>query len=439
MKPKVLVISRDSWNETNNSGNTLSNLFQDWDSDRIANLYCRDEIPNNTICTNYFKISESLLFKKLFRKIKFAGLRLQKKFDITTIISTDDLKNDQTEKNIYDFFRNNRWYIFLWVRELLWKAVNWKSKELKSFLDDFKPEIIYSPSYDSFYMHEILFFVKTYTNAKVVLFHNDDLVTYRHYSWSPFFWINRFVLRQYMNKSISIADKNYCIIDEQSKVYKSIYNIDFNLLYKTGNFFSIPDPIHQQYPLKIVYTGNINCGRIDSIIEIGNALQKINVGFAKAKLYLYTANSISKKLKEKLIVTGNIEIMGKVSYDEIPGILANSNILLHVESFQKQQMYITSLSFSTKIVDYLEAARPILAMGWEHAASVKLLKDNKIAVTVNKINTLDENLDYLINNLDNLNSLGIKAWQFGYDNYNKNRVLKNFEKDLYNLIVKFNK
>ena len=53
MKPNVLILSRDSWNDTNSSGNTMSNYFKNWDSKCIANIYCRDEIPDNKICVNF--------------------------------------------------------------------------------------------------------------------------------------------------------------------------------------------------------------------------------------------------------------------------------------------------------------------------------------------------------------------------------------------------
>ncbi|MBC8643940.1 hypothetical protein H9W95_07420 [Flavobacterium lindanitolerans] len=99
-QPKVLVISRDSRNDTNNSGNTLSNLFQNWDAENIANIYCRDEIPNNKICSDYFKISESLLLKKLLRKAPVAGIKVQRQ---EAALAISEVKDEQNEKKIYDF------------------------------------------------------------------------------------------------------------------------------------------------------------------------------------------------------------------------------------------------------------------------------------------------------------------------------------------------
>jgi len=125
-------------------------------------------------------------------------------------------------------------------------------------------------------MHDILKFVQKESGVKIVYFHCDDLVTYRQYSWSPLYWINRFVLRKHMDKSIRLAAKNYCIIDEQSRVYKKIYNLDFDILYKREILQISHQHILPNNPLKLVYTGNIIYGRIHSLFSIADALKAIN-------------------------------------------------------------------------------------------------------------------------------------------------------------------
>ena len=46
---KVLVISRNAWDDANSIGNTLSNLFAGIDDIEIANIYFRASKPNNNI------------------------------------------------------------------------------------------------------------------------------------------------------------------------------------------------------------------------------------------------------------------------------------------------------------------------------------------------------------------------------------------------------
>lgn len=435
MNPKVLIISRDSWNDTNNSGNTLSNLFQHWSKDEIATIYCREEIPNNSVCTQYFKISEGLLIKKILGKNKVAGVReIFEQNPNKATISIEAIQAEKSEKKIYDFFRNNRWHIFLWAREFLWALGLWKSKELKNFIQDFNPDIIYFPTCDSFYMHNLLYFVKKRTAAKLVSFHCDDLVTYRQYSWSPLYWINRYLLRKKMDKTITLSDKNYCIIDEQAKVYQDIYGINFDLLYKTGKFSVKPKTKQITSPLKMVYAGNVIYGRIDTIRNLAKAIKKINQQGLQIVFEIYTANPIETTIKKELEAIEGICLKGKVNYAQIPEILSSSDVLLHVESFEKQQMLATSLSFSTKLVDYFEAAKPILAIGWEKAASVKYLKENNLGFVASNDSELQEQLQKILDNKAMLSQFADNVWEFGRQNHNKEIVLSTFENQLQFLI-----
>lgn len=433
-KPRVLVLSRSAWDNTNNSGNTLSNLFKNWKKEDIANLYCRDELPDNQICTTYFKISESLLIQKLFGKIEVAGRRFDHK-EISGI-SISNQNEISFEKRIYNFFKANRWYVFLWLREFLWYIVNWKSKDLDEFVKSFQPEIIFAPSYDSFYMYKLLFHLKTISNAKIVVFHADDLVTYRQKSYSPFFWINRVILRNFITKLIINADKNYCIIDEQAEVYKHIYKKEFDLLYKSENFSHLPIYHSSGEILKMVYAGNIIYGRLESLIEISKVLKILNDPKKIIELDIYTANEIKEKDRLTLKNSDSVNFKGKVSFQKIPQILENADILLHVESFQKKQMYLTALSFSTKLIDYFKMGKPLFALGWEESASIKYLKKNDIGITCTSFKNLEKDLRALLSNTSNFKTMGENIWFFGEKNHNQDKVLSEFENDLRSLIRK---
>ena len=429
MKPKVLVISRSSWDDNNNSGNTLSNLFQKWDSESIANLYCRDGIPNNKICTKYFRISESLIVKKILGKTKIAGLRFIKEIDQYKSI-TEDLKSQEIENNFYNFFRNNRWHIFLWVRELLWKTNKWKSEELKNFMLDFKPDVIYSPAYDSLYMYDLVRYANKITKAKVVFFHCDDYASFRQYSFSPLFWINRLLLRSKIKQGVRLAAKNYCIVEEQCAVYKDIFNEDFKSLSKTGTFDAPIFKGELNYPIKIVYAGNLVYGRWQTLLKIAKALDKINQSGVKVILNIYTGNVLPKKTLKKFESLNSVNLMGKVSSTEIPEILSVADILLHVESFDYKEMLATSLSFSTKLVDYFMAGRCILALGWVKSGSIKYLKSKDAAIIINDLTHIETLLLDLINSANKILEYSTKAWDCGNTFHNKDKVLDDFENDL---------
>ena len=52
MQLKVLLVSRNAWD--NKAGNTCSNFFQEFKPDQLAQVFCRDELPDNELCENTF-------------------------------------------------------------------------------------------------------------------------------------------------------------------------------------------------------------------------------------------------------------------------------------------------------------------------------------------------------------------------------------------------
>lgn len=66
---KVLVVTYLPWSNDISVGNTLSNIFKGME-DRIefANIYFREDVPDNDIVERFFNISEKQLAKSIFAR-----------------------------------------------------------------------------------------------------------------------------------------------------------------------------------------------------------------------------------------------------------------------------------------------------------------------------------------------------------------------------------
>ena len=137
MGKRVLVCSIPCWN--NKTGfDTFSNLLDGYDTDKVANLYLREDVPDSPVCHNYFCISENSVIKSIFdRKIK-TGKRV---FDDKTIIQ-EKTKDIAVVANMYKNNAVKRNYLFLYAREILWMIGRWKTKEIDAVLDVFKPDVV---------------------------------------------------------------------------------------------------------------------------------------------------------------------------------------------------------------------------------------------------------------------------------------------------------
>lgn len=189
---RVLVLSNTPWSNDNSFGNTFSNLFEGINDIEIANIYCRYGVPQNAIVSRYYQITEKSLIKNLKDKKIPSGQ------EINIVTKSVDLK--ENEQKIFNTARTHRLQIFFWIRDFIWKIGRWKSRELKQFIDEFSPELIYLPLYYSNYLLDIGDFLVEYTGCKVIGHVSDDIYSLRQFSISPLFWIDRFIKRKKLKK-----------------------------------------------------------------------------------------------------------------------------------------------------------------------------------------------------------------------------------------------
>ena len=67
---------------------------------------------------------------------------------------------------------------------------------------------------------------------------------------------------------------------------------------------------------------------------------------------------------------------------EVTSIQLDANVLVHVESFDETNRLLTRFSLSTKIPQYLMAARCVLAVGPAEAASIRYVADSGSGIAV---------------------------------------------------------
>ena len=107
-------------------------------------------------------------------------------------------------------------------------------------------------------------------------------------------------------------------------------------------------------PIKLIYTGNITSGRWETLVKIGEALDKINKSYTKATLSIYTKNQLHGKIDKAFKEIKSIEFKGSIDANQVKEVQNRGDILVHVESMKLKEKLETRLSFSTKLVDWLD-------------------------------------------------------------------------------------
>jgi hypothetical protein len=407
-KLKILILSSTPWDISNSFGNTFENIFKGIENIEIANIFCKPGNPNTTIVSRFFQITEKKLIKNLFKKNIPSGTEIH-------LQQGDNLTN--TELSVINYARKNRSFIFFAIRDLIWNIGNWKSKELKSFIDSFAPDIIFLPIYFSSYLNDIAVFLKSYTDKPMVGYVSDDVYTLKQFSLSPFYWINRLYKRKKIKHTIDLCEILYVISDIQKQEYDKCFNKNCKLLWKGAHFITEPLTATKKDVIKLVYTGNLGSNRYKQLAKIGRIIEKINQNGKKAELDIYSLTPLSKKMKSQLNINNAINLMGAINSNEVKTVLQNADILVHVESFDLKNKLAVRHSFSTKIVDYFNVGKCILAIGPTDIASIDYLKKNDAALIAANNLELENILLKAINNQSIITEYEKKSWECGKKNH----------------------
>lgn len=390
---RLLAITRSCWDNNNNTGNTLTNLFKDFDNLEIFNLYLRNDMPRDSICQHFFQITENQLAKSILNKGECGRLVNIVNDEKATIQERNEAKLNSIVHRMPFFFP---WF----VRELLWGLGKWKSRALDDFLNEANPDIIFMPVFPCWYTSKILTYVHSVCKkSKIVLYHADDDYSLQQFSLSPLFWIYRMNQRKWIRRITSISSLNYCISEEQVEEYSKSLNTNCELLQKGIDIELIPADYTEKDDgiIDFVYTGNLVCGRWKTLVAIGDAIRKINNGQKKARLNIYSASVLTSKMEKEFHFDESVIWRGPVPASDVERIQSDSDVLVHVESLSKFESLEVRLSFSTKIVDYLMRKKCILAVGNKEVASIRYFIKNKNACVIDDNKALFEGIDRIVN------------------------------------------
>ena len=403
---RILVITLNAWNNANSTGNTISNLFSSLSlNDKIANIYCRNEAINNTICENYFKITENDIIKNLFGSNR-CGMVVKPHHGTQLSAGTNILANNKRG----DFLRRHRPTFLLLLRELIWYLHVWKNDNLDKFLKDFAPDVLYMHGHNNLYMHRLLDYCAKKTGAKIVLFWGDDM--YGRKSKAPLGYIYESFLRRRYRKSISQASLLFGGSLKLCDEYNEIFKKKFTPFFKECKYVRDDKNKPVRNSITIVYAGNLLFGREQMIVKLVESIAKVNDKKIKHQFILKVFSNTNPSEKSLAILNDktNCFFMGCKPYSEVCEEMDNSDMVLFIESFDKKNIQSTRLSFSTKIIDCMQSAAGILAIGPEEIASIDYLMRNKLGYIITDISKIEERLSYLA--------------EFPYiiKEYNKNKV-----------------
>lgn len=408
---KVLVITRGSWSRNNNIGNTVENLFSLLPNYDFFNLALKDGNVDSDVCKRFFSISEKDMCSHILSKNVCREVFAKK----------NDFLVDE-KKSIYNY-ANTKYSsnFFKIIREIIWKIGRWKNDALNRYLDEIKPDVVFMPVFNCLFPYDVLKYVINRTNAKVILFHADDNISIPKDSNSHVFKWYRKVLR---NKIMDVARNatNVAISELMANEYSSICNKSFDIIYKSckniaahSASFTGDNCFENAH---FLYTGNVGVGRWESLILLGKELMK----YKNSELSIYTANTLSKKMLLELNEIPSIKLHKPVSNNEVFKLQRNADFLVFVESFDEGNADMVKYSFSTKITDYLECGKCIIALGNDKVSAIQYFLKNHAAIVINKPTKIGDTLHDFSDQPQQLTEIAASALLCARNNHSAEKI-----------------
>lgn len=430
---RILVLSNEVWNDKINGNNVISNWFEGMDAE-FANIYASPDAPDNKCCSNYFQITDSMMAKSIITRIK-AGKRIHYNENSLEAYSLEAYSLAEAEpKKLYTFLKSISGSFLRFVREIIWLLGKYDIVQMQQFIEKFKPDIIFSERMASCKMLRLEKIVTELCHAPIVAFTGDDEYSLKQFQISPFFWINRFMVRRRLRQMVKQYQIYYTLSMEQKEEYEKIFGCKCKILHKCGEFSNGYSSTIIHSPIRMVYAGKFYCNRWKVLAQIVDVIKEINQEYIKIILEIYTRDFPTKTQKDRLDDRKNSYIMGGVSQEELKMIYSQSDIALHVESNDLKNRLATRWSFSTKIIDCIFSGCAVLAFCWKQHSGWTYLKREKAALCISDGHELKVALTNLCDNPQLIEKYARKAYECGTKNHLR-KAIQEMMMDDFNSVI----
>jgi glycosyltransferase involved in cell wall biosynthesis len=382
--PTVLVIGQ-AFNRNTGGGITISNLFHNYDTNKLYSIISDTETPTYDVCKNYYYLNYKERTPKLLWK--FVNSKIGKQ-------NNNSLGSEMKSKNRKQIKR-------IW-RNLLFKILTYFginhffhkytiSDELKNWLSQInKIDIIYG-QYADYASMDFIKLIVSYLQKPLIIHVMDDWIMsgaitnvktayYENY-------LSRTIWKYFYNKSfkeiLKLADERICISESMSLEYRKRYKFEFSWIH---NYVKLSDwsdnSKHETHDEKkiISYFGTIDIKNFECFENLCKAI--LNQKDFEIKLNIYTNDlNLIDPLKNKFKF---IETRNFLNFTDYKTAVYKSSILFLPLGFSKKAIKYTKFSFPTKLPEYLISGVPILLYAPQETAVSEFCLKTQSAKCVTK-------------------------------------------------------
>lgn len=365
---KLLMISHNGFSDQNANGITIKKLLSAYAPEDVAQLYCGVESPDFTTASNHFRITDMDVIKAFVRK---DGQHVfNRKLGDAVSVGKNPPFNSVDAKGIPTLLKRRKYnYWIRWARELMRMASPWGHQLLDDWIEEVSPTCIVYMVGESWFLDRVVSKTVKKTGSPLVLYNCEayrlvdpkDRVgaerAYCHYSAERY---------AKLHKIASLVIYNSRMLE---RAYSTRFGRAANnvVAYNSAACLTESDSIKHN-ALVVTYFGNLGVGRVESLIDVARVLKSLG-----GSLFLDVYGLAQEEDIRKFAEQENIRYHGLVQPDVLKDVIRNSDILLHVESFDPVIRKKIKYAFSTKIAQCLQSGKYFISYAPKEIASSQYL------------------------------------------------------------------
>ena len=342
---KVLIISSCCFSKSESNGKTMESLFSFMPSDKLAQFYVKDFDPDRLFCDDYFRVTDKDMLKCFVRAS--GGKLYDKKIRENRKVKTASIP----QKNAFR----------LLIRQFVWSLNVWRIRTgYKEWVKQVAPDVVFYMVGENTFMMKIAMVTSKWTGAPLLVFNTEGYYYAQHNYFPSSSFLGKLsfnlFLKRYKRTFQELMSKTSHVIYNCEKLendYSREFKLPSTVLYTSSSIKVTPYcPKKDLANLRISYIGTLGLGRHTSLIQIGKVLSDY-----QANLAIHVFGSCKREIADQLCAAQGVEYKGLVPFDQVVEEIDNSDILVHIESFDPFYTDVIKYGFTTKIADSLMAGR----------------------------------------------------------------------------------
>ncbi len=428
--PKVLIIG-ETFHKKSGGGITLTNLFSNWPKENLAVVSTHKTIVKTDIdyIIALYQLGEDevapIFPLKILQQTYPSGKYIIERNESVVRKGTERLNLGDYIKRVVDkIFSAFGLYFLL--------SNTHPSKKLYDFISEFKPDIIYT-QLSTLELIRFVYAIKKDLNIPLAIHIMDDWPEYLPDKCIIFkkYW-ERLIDREF-RKILEEAKFLFAISEGMAREYHQRYGKEFIPFHNPVDLAKwLPfSKTHWDInpPYKVLYTGRIGLANSNSLYSICKAIEYIYHEYhIDLFLQIYTPNYADQQAKYITKRFERVKVFPPVSHECMPTLLSSVDLLILPLDFDKKSIRFARLSMPTKAPEYMISGTPTAVFAdkatflSEHATRYYWA----VVINNNDYKALAQKILDLYNNEELRKKIGVNAKNFALENYDKEKITKEF-------------